>query len=98
MDQKDIIQGIVTRVINGNTFEIAIAATSENNRMTYASKERVLIVDFKAPKLWQKHGFHIKRLVRKTFEGKELHIRVNRMNDDGFLETIFADLTLIIRE
>jgi len=39
----DIIKGIVTNIIDGNSFDMRVTYTNENNMHTYANNERIRI-------------------------------------------------------
>ena len=96
MGQRDIIKGKVTRIINGETFELRVDALNYDNQGVYVSVERVLITDLHSPKLYQRHGFRIKKLLRKTIGGRVLRIEVLNRNNKGHLETTYSRLSKVI--
>ncbi len=95
-NQLDIIRGEVMRVINGETFDMRIDVFNPDNQRTYASIERVFITDLHSPKLYQRWGFHIRKLLRKSIGGKEVRIEVLQRNAKGQLETTWDRLSTVV--
>ena len=72
----DIIRGLVTRVVDGDTFDIAVTRVGKNNKYQYDNNTRIRIVDIDAPELSTPAGKLSKNNLESKLNGKEVQCQV----------------------
>jgi len=90
MRSEDWIQGPVTRVFDGDTFEMAVTLVGKTNDYPYGPKERIRI-DSSAPPPGTEAGDRAKWRLEALVAGKEVRCYVKSRDEKGFL---YCDVTV----
>jgi endonuclease YncB( thermonuclease family) len=80
---SDLIQGPVTRIIDGDTFEMRVTPTGTNNRNQYNNTETIRIAGFNAPELPSRAGQRSKDALAQKLSGKTVHCTVQARDTYG---------------
>ena len=80
---SDIIQGPVTRVIDGDTFDMTVTHVGKANARTYNDTETVRIAGFDAPELPSRAGQRSKDSLSLKLSGKTVHCTVQARDTYG---------------
>ena len=81
----DIIQGIVTEVTDGDTFEIRITRIGRDNRKRYSDTERIRIEKIDAPELPSPSGRRAREELERAIGGKYVRCYVRARDTYGRL-------------
>ena len=81
----DIIQGRVTKVIDGDTFDMNITGVGANNSETYNATERIRLADMNAPELRTTTGQKAKQNLKAKIGGKIVKCNVQSRDSYGRL-------------
>ncbi len=68
----DTIWGNVTKVIDGDTFEMNVTHISKNNQFNYNPIERIRLAGGNAPELSDKDGQSAKNRLKNKIDGKNV--------------------------
>ena len=88
----DIIEGPVTTVVDGDTFDMKVTRTGENNRAKYNDRERVRIADTDAAELPTAAGKQAKEALERKLGGKEVRCHVEARDAYG---RVVAEVTIL---
>lgn len=66
----DVIQGPVTQVIDGDTFDMTVTHVGTNNKIKYNNSERIRIASIDAPELNTPAGKRSKDALEKKLKGR----------------------------
>lgn len=80
---SDKIKGKVTKVIDGDTFEIKVTAVDPNNKKDYNSTEKIRIAGINKPELKTSKGVAAKESLEKKLDGKNVAISVKARDTYG---------------
>ena len=80
---SDIIQGLVTRIIDGDTFDMQVTAVGENNTYCYNDIERIRIANINAPELDTPEGLAAKRKLKRVLENRTVRCTVQARGPYG---------------
>ncbi len=80
---SDIIQGPVTRVIDGDTFAMTVTHTGTNNVESYNNTETIRIAGFDAPELPSRAGQRSKEALALKLSGKTVRCTVQARDTYG---------------
>ena len=72
----DTIRGPVTKVTDGDTFDIKVTHFGNRNEHRYADEETVRIADVDAPELDTAEGKRAKEALERELGGKEVRCTV----------------------
>ena len=75
--------GLVIVIIDGDTFDLKITHTGNNNRYKYNTKTRIRIADIDAPELNTASGKRSKELLEKRLKDKEVRCYVQSKDTYG---------------
>jgi len=81
----DIVRGPVTKVIDGDTFDMEVKKIGASNKNTYKDDERIRIADIDAPELSSKAGKRSKETLEKKLQNREVRCRVQARDTYGRL-------------
>lgn len=81
----DVIQGRVTEVIDGDTFEINVSGRGANNTEKYNNSERIRLADTNAPELGTTAGQQAKQNLKTRIDGKIVKCEVQARDSFGRL-------------
>ncbi len=85
----DTIRGPVTKVIDGDTFDMNVTHVGKKNIKKYNDDERVRIADIDAPEIGTEKGKKAKKELEKKISGKEVRCTVRARDTYG---RIVADI------
>jgi endonuclease YncB( thermonuclease family) len=88
----DTIKGPVTRVIDGDTFDMDVTHVGKNNKHKYKNSERIRIASIDAPELRSPGGRRSKDLLAKKLKGKKVRCSVQSRDTYG---RIVADVHVL---
>ena len=88
----DIIQGPVTQVVDGDTFDMTVTHTGTGNKNKYNNSERVRIASIDAPELNTAAGKRSKDALERTIKGKRVSCSVQARDTYG---RVVADVKVI---
>ena len=80
---SDIIQGPVTRIIDGDTFEMRLTHIGTSNSKSYKDNETVRIAGFDAPELPSPAGQRSKENLARKLTGKAVRCTVQARDTYG---------------
>ena len=89
---KDNFHGFVTKIIDGDTFEILITHVGKSNKYTYSKVEKVRIAFIDAYELYSKVGYQTKALLARKLLSKSIICYVHARDIYG---RIVADIELL---
>lgn len=89
---KDILQGPVIRVIDGDTFDLRVIHVGVNNQNDYKDEERIRIANIDAPELRSPGGSRSRDLLVRRLNGREVKCFVEARDTYGRL---VADVTIL---
>jgi len=72
----DTIRGPVTKVVDGDTFDMKVTHTGKDNQYDYSNSERIRIANFDAAELGSFGGYRDKAKLQKAILGKEVRCYV----------------------
>ena len=72
----DTIQGSVTNIVDGDTFDMVVTHTGRNNEYEYNSEERIRIASIDEPELDTPSGKRSKDTLERKLLGKEVRCYV----------------------
>jgi len=72
----DKISGVVTNVIDGDTFDINVNWQSPYNKIRYNQSERIRINNTNAPELNEPGGPRDKDKLKRRIEGKQVNLTI----------------------
>lgn len=78
---KDTIRGMVTSVIDGDTFDMSVTHTGKNNSITYNNAERIRIAGIDKPEINTDAGKKAKTALENKLNGKEVRITIDARDD-----------------
>ena len=81
----DTIQGRVTKVIDGDTFDMNITGVGANNSETYNSTERIRLADMNDPELKTIAGQKAKQNLKAKIDRKMVKCKVQSRDSYGRL-------------
>ena len=81
----DIIQGKVTEVIDGDTFDMSVSGRGANNSETYNNTERIRLADVNAPELGSPAGQQAKQDLETRIGGKIVKCEIQSRDSFGRL-------------
>ena len=79
----DTVRGPVTNIVDGDTFDMKITMTGNNNKEKYNNEERIRIADIDAPELRTPGGQRSKELLERKLKGKEVRCYVKARDTYG---------------
>jgi len=79
----DTIRGPVTNIVDGDTFDMKVTMTGNNNKENYNNEERIRIADIDAPELRTPGGQRSKELLERKLKGKEVRCYVKARDTYG---------------
>lgn len=79
----DTIRGKVTRIIDGDTFDLFVTHHGKHNSNKYNSTERIRIADTDAPELSTHAGVRTKLLLHSILAEKEVRCHVQARDAYG---------------
>lgn len=88
----DVIQGPVTQVIDGDTFDMTVSRIGTNNKNKYNGTERIRIASIDAPELNTLAGKRSKDSLERKIKGKNVSCSVQARDTYG---RIVADVRLV---
>jgi endonuclease YncB( thermonuclease family) len=88
----DTIRGPVTRVIDGDTFEMTVTHVGKNNKEEYNDNETVRLAGVNAPELGTQAGEAAKDKLQRQLSGKEVRCAVQARDTYG---RVVADVTIL---
>jgi endonuclease YncB( thermonuclease family) len=88
----DTIRRPVTKVIDGDTFDIKVTHTSKNNEYNYSDTERIRITSIDAAELGSLGGYRDKERLEKAISGKEVRCYVYSRDSYG---RVVAEVTIL---
>ncbi len=88
----DQIGGKVTRIIDGDTFDMQVSHINRKNRYNYNNNERIRIASFDAKELGSAGGLQARRTLALKLSGKSVLCSVKSRDVFG---RIVADVTII---
>lgn len=80
---SDTIQGPVTRIIDGDTFEMNVTHTGKENQKTYNDDETVRIAGFDAPELPSSAGQGSKEALARKLSGRSVRCHIQARDTYG---------------
>lgn len=89
---QDIIYGMVTSVIDGDTFIINITETSKSSQYNYTKWERIRVINLEASESGSFGGFRDKVNLERAILGKKVRCSVQTKEAHG---RIVADVKII---
>ena len=89
---SDTIRGPVTKVVDGDTFEMDVTHTGKENKKKYNNHETVRIATIDAPELGTKSGQRSKETLEKKLKGKEVRCYVQARDAYG---RVVADVEIL---
>lgn len=72
----DTIRGKVTKVVDGDTFDMSVTYFGTNNTYKYGSSERIRISGFNSPELNTNQGQRDKSKLEEVLQYKEIRVYV----------------------
>lgn len=88
----DQIRGKVSRIIDGDTFDINVSHFNTNNRYKYNSNERIRIAGFNSKELGSAGGLQDRRMLALKLHGKSVRCSIRSRDVFGRL---VADVTIL---
>ena len=88
----DTIRGPVTRVVDGDTFEMDVTHVGKKNTKEYNESETVRIAGIDAPELGTEAGKKAKAELDKKLSGKEVRCKVQARDTYG---RVVADVEIL---
>lgn len=79
----DTIRGLVIEIIDGDTFDMNVTHTGNDNKNDYNNKERIRIAGIDAPELRSPRGQRSKDLLERKLKGKEVRCYVQARDTYG---------------
>ena len=79
----DSFRGKVTRVIDGDTFEMKVSRQGRNNDYRYNNVERIRISGTDAPELNTRGGLRSKQTLQRKLKGKDVNCAVQARDKYG---------------
>ena len=89
---QDIIHGLVTSVIDGDTFIINVTETSNTSQYNYNTWERIRIINLDSSEFGSLGGFRDKVNLERALQGKKVSCSVQTKDTFG---RIVADVKII---
>lgn len=80
---SDIIQGPVTRIIDGDTFDMTVTYIGTSNERKYADSETIRLAGFDAPELPSRAGQRSKDSLTLKLSGKTVRCTVQARDTYG---------------
>ena len=77
----DTVRGPVTRVVDGDTFDIKVEFYGNHNKYQYDFEERIRIASIDAPELNTQAGRRSKEHLEQRLEGREVQCRVQARDE-----------------
>lgn len=84
----DTISGTVTRVIDGDTFEMTVAHQASENEGSYERQEKIRIANVDAPELSAPGGSRSKQQLELILGGKDVRCYVQTRDTYGRLVAV----------
>lgn len=88
----DVIQGPVTQVVDGDTFDMTVTYANPTNKIRYNHSERIRIASIDAPELNTPAGKRSKDALERKLKGKWVSCTVQARDT---YSRIVADVKLI---
>ena len=88
----DTIRGPVTKVVDGDTFDMEVTHIGKKNSEEYNDQERIRIAGVDAPELDTDEGKKAKKALEKKLNGKEVRCTIKARDTYG---RIVADVKVI---
>ena len=88
----DIVEGPVTSVVDGDTFDMRVTHIGTKNKIKYNDVERIRIAGIDAPELDTVAGKHSKEALQKKFSGKTVRCTVQARDT---YHRLVADVSII---
>lgn len=88
----DVIQGPVTQVVDGDTFDTTVTHVGTHNKIKYNDSERIRIASIDAPELNTPAGKRSKDALERKLKGKRVSCTVQARDT---YSRIVADVKLI---
>lgn len=88
----DTIRGPVTTVIDGDTFDMNVTHTGNDNQYDYSNAERIRITDIDAAELGSFGGYRDKEQLENAILGKEVRCYVQSRDTYG---RVVAKVTIL---
>jgi len=88
----DTFKGLVTNIVDGDTFDMDVTSVGENNEYKYKNKERIRIHDIDEPELSTAAGRRSKDLLERKFKGKKVQCAVQSRDT---YDRIVADVKVL---
>lgn len=74
---KDIIEGVVVNVVDGDTFDLDIDRIGTQNRYQYSDIERIRVAGIDAPELGTNAGRAAHARLRSQIQGQRVRVEVH---------------------
>jgi len=81
----DVIYGIVTEVIDGDTFKVKVYYQSANNKAKYGDNETVRIANIDAPEIPSAAGLRAKVHLENKLKGRNVRLEIQARDTYGRL-------------
>ena len=88
----DTIRGLVTNIVDGDTFDMKVTHVGKNNKYEYNDEERVRIADIDTPELRAPGGKRSKDLLERKLKGKEVRCYVQARDS---YDRVVADVKVL---
>jgi endonuclease YncB( thermonuclease family) len=88
----DTIRGLVTNVIDGDTFDMKISQLGNNNQYEYQSSERIRITNIHVADLLSLEGPRDKQNLENAILGKEVKCFIESRDTAG---SVVAQVTIL---
>lgn len=88
----DTIRGSVSKVIDGDTFDMNVTHTGKDNQYDYSNSERIRIANIDAAELGSFGGYRDKTKLEKTILGKEVRCSIQARDT---YHRVVADVKII---
>lgn len=88
----DIIQGPVTNIVDGDTFDMNVTQIGTNNQNKYNSTERIRIANFDAAEIGSVGGYRDKQRLTNAIAGKNARCIVQTRDTYG---RVVADVKIL---
>ena len=79
----DTIRGPVTKIVDGDTFDMDVTHVGKKNRNKYKDEERVRIADIDEPELSSPAGQRSKAKLERKLKGKDVRCYVQSRDTYG---------------
>lgn len=79
----DTIRGLVTTIVDGDTFDVRVTHTGNQNKYQYSNVERIRIAEMDAPELSSLLGQRSKNYLQQKLLNKEVRCHVQSRDEYG---------------